>query len=138
MSVPDIYWVTVDEEAIQTVKTGTVPYIKKNERPLFIWSAHDADADPMTFDISCWWYGRRDSYGNPTIVPVLIFQRTGLSLAQYRPKEDEKLSFLDADDVGGDYYVVVTAKDDKGDSIDYDGYFRVNQPPLVPTGLRVD
>jgi hypothetical protein len=139
MSVPDLYWIKVDGEEVQTVRLGSVPYIQMTKRPLFTWSSHDADGDPLTFNIKCYWHGRRDVSGYPTISPVEIFSRSGLSLEQYRPKEDESLSYLDSDDVGGDYYVELTATDNEEppNSIEINGWFRVNQPPLVPTGLRV-
>lgn len=137
MSQPDITSLTVNDTSVQPVPTGTVPYIRKTERPLFAWDAHDADGQALTFSISCSWYGRRDSNGAPTITPVTMFSASGLGLPHYRPKQNEALAYLDPDDSGGDYYIEVTATDTEAQSVTASGFFRVNQPPGVPTGLRV-
>ena len=137
MSVPDIQSLTINGAGVQVSPTGTVPYIAKEERPLFRWSASDADGQALEFDLSCWWYGRRSVDGDPLITPVLMFSKTSLTSFQYRPREDEKLEYIDSDDAGGDYYVTLVARDTDTDETTMSGYFRVNQPPNVPTGLRV-
>lgn len=140
LTVDDVLISDTGVKTTEGVLPNEVEYIHMNTNPLFTWTVGGSGGqDPdSTITVTLKWYGRRNNDGSLKIAPITCFTKSIDPFAvMYRPTSLEKLTYVGQRYAGGDFFLSVTAEDLTEGSDEIAGFFRVNNPPATPKGLRV-